>query len=182
MKTGFPLENLFGGRIREFKLISNSFNVKIEDFTLPAHLWCGTINTGTATPVGRSKNEIIATRNKFGHGEVLWMPSLIGLGSRIKKDYNTLSSLLNREVKESIQSSPFYFKIIQKGMLMKTLKSGESYITIIINKSADKRSVVLNLKEDLHLNSSILFADKQGQISDNTVEIAPEETMVIQWK
>ena len=182
MKTGFPLENLFGGNIREFKLIGNLFEVKIDDLTLPAHLWSGSVKIGTSIPIGRFNNEIIATRNKYGKGEVLWVPSLIGLGSRIDKDYNKLSSLLNREAKESIQTSPFCFKTLQKGMLMKTLKSGESYITIIINKSGDKRSVVLNIKEDLHLNSSILFADKQGQISGNTVEIAPEETMIIQWR
>jgi hypothetical protein len=40
----------------------------------------------------------------------------------------------------------------------------------------------LNIREGLHLNTSILYADKQGKISGNTVVIAPEETMVILWK
>lgn len=108
--------------------------------------------------------------------------TLIGLGSRIKKDYTMLSYLLNREVKESIHPTPFTFKTLQKGMLMKTLKSGNAYITIIINKSGDKLPILLNIKKDLNLNPSILYADKQGKISGNTVVIAPEETMVIHWK
>jgi beta-galactosidase len=182
MKTGFPLENLFGGNIREFKLTANLFETKVDDLTLPSHLWRGAIKIGTATPIGSFNDETIASRNKVGKGEVLWVPSLLGLGSRIKKDYSMLSVLLNREVKASIQTVPFSFKTLQKGMLMKTLKSGNAYITIIINKSAVKHSVVLNIKEGLHLNSSILYTNKKGKISGNTIEISPEETMVIHWK
>lgn len=182
MNTGFPLENLFGGNIREFKLISNLFNVEIDNLTLPAHLWCGAIKTGTATPVGHSGTEVIATRNKFGKGEVLWMPSLIGLGSRISKDYTMLSSLLTKKITSENIVNPFCFKTIQKGMFLKTLKADQTYITIVINKSEDKRSVVLDIKEDLHLNSLLLYSNKKGKISGNSIEIAPEETMVIQWK
>jgi beta-galactosidase len=182
MKTGFPLEKLFGGNIREYKLTANLFETKVDDLTLPSHLWRGTIKIGTATPIGSFNDETIASRNKFGKGEVLWIPTLLGLGSRIKKDYSMLSVLLNREVKASIQTGPFSFKTLQKGMLMKTLKSGNAYITIIINKSENKQSVTLNIREGLHLNTSILYADKQGKISGNTIVIAPEETMVILWK
>ena len=182
MKTGFPLEKLFGGNIREYKLTANLFETKVDDLTLPSHLWLGTIKIGTATPIGSFNDETIASRNKFGKGEVLWIPTLLGLGSRIKKDYSMLSVLLNREAKASIQTVPFRFKTLQKGMLMKTLKSGNAYITIIINKSENKQSVTLNIREGLHLNTSILYADKQGKISGNTVVIAPEETMVILWK
>lgn len=182
MNTGFPLEKLFGGNIREFKLISNLFDVKIDDITLPANLWRGTIKPTTSTPIGFSGNEIIATRNKYGKGEVLWMPSLIGLGSRIKCDYTMLSELLDKEVYSSVQSSPFSFKTSQRGMFMKTIKSNESYITIIINKSVDNRAVELNHKEGLNLNPSILYVNKNGTISGNKIEIAPEETMVIKWE
>ena len=180
--TGFPLENLFGANIREFKLIGELFDEKIEDLTLPAHLWRGSIKTSTAIPVGPSVDEIIATRNKYGRGEVLWMPSLIGLGSRIKKDYAMLSDLLNKEFMSKSHVNPFCFKIIQKGMFMKTLKSDQTYITILINKSEDKRSVLLNIEEDFKLNPLMLYTNKKGKISGNTIEIAPEETMVIQWK
>jgi len=182
LNTGFPLEKLFGGNIREFKLISNLFDVKIDDITLPANLWRGSIKPTTVRPIGFSGNEIIASRNKFGKGEVLWIPSLIGLGSRIKCDYTSLSELLKKEVYSSIQSSPFSFKEIQKGMFLKTIKSNESYITIIINKSVDNRAVVLNHKEGFNLNPSILYANKIGTVSGDVIEIAPEETMVIEWK
>ena len=182
MKTGFPLEKLFGGNIKEFKMTGNLFEEKVDDLTLPAHLWTGSIKIGTATAIGRFNNQVTAARNKYGKGEVIWIPTLLGLASRIKKDYTPLSHLLNKELKASFQSVPFYFKTLQKNMFMKTLKSGQSYITIIINKSAENRSVVLKLKDGLHANAFILYADKKGKIAGNIIAIAPEETMVIQWR
>ena len=182
MKTGFPLEKLFGGNIKEFKMTGNLFEEKVDDLTLPAHLWTGSIKIGTATAIGRFNNQVTAARNKYGKGEVIWIPTLLGLASRIKKDYTPLSHLLNKELKASFQSVPFHFKTLQKNMFMKTLKSGQSYITIIINKSAENRSVVLKLKDGLHANAFILYADKKGKIAGNIIAIAPEETMVIQWR
>jgi beta-galactosidase len=182
MKTGFPLEKLFGGNIKEFKLKDNLFELKADGLILPVHLWQGTILTNTAIPIGNFNNETIASRNKIGKGEVLWIPSLLGLGSRIKKDYSELANLLSKELKENIQASPISFENLQKGFLMKTLKSDKSYISIIINKSKNKQPVQLNIKPNLHVNGSILYADKGGKISNNTVDISSEETVVVHWK
>jgi beta-galactosidase len=184
MKTGFPLQKLFGGNIAEFKVINNLFELQFTSphlSTFPAHLWRGSIKTTTATPLSIENNEVLASRNKYGNGEVLWVPSLIGLGSRMKKDYQALSSLLSEEVKASIKNIPFRFKTIQKGILMKTLQSQNSYITIIINKSKDKREVELEFARDLKLKPKILYRDKEGRTSENTVVISPEETLVIHW-
>lgn len=179
--TGFPLENLFGGSIREFKLIDNLFEETIEGKPLTAHLWRGSIKTKTALPIGYSSDEIIATRNKFGKGEVLWIPSLFGLGSRITKDYRAISQLLNKEITAGA-TIPVRFDNLQKGMLMKTLYSNQTYISIIVNKTAGKRSVRLEFENNFKPTLKILFADKNGEISGNLIEISPEETMVIEWQ
>jgi hypothetical protein len=65
-------------------------------------------------------------------------------------------------------------------MLMKTLQSANTYLTVVINKSKDKKKVALDAKGAM--KPTILFADKKGTILSNTVDISPEETMVIQWK
>lgn len=183
MKTGFPLQKLFGGNIAEFKLVNNLFELQFTGHLncFPAHLWQGSIKTTTAKPLSLLNNEVLASRNKYGNGEVLWLPSLIGLGSRIKKDYQALSSLLSEELKASIKVIPFIFKALQSGMLMKTLRSQNSYITIIINKSKDKREVELEFAKDLKLKPTILCRNKEGGVSENTVAISPEETLVIHW-
>jgi beta-galactosidase len=182
MKTGFPLAKLFGGNIAEFKMVNNLFNIHLvnPNLDLPAHLWQGTVMPTTAQIIGKVNNEAVAVRNKYGKGEVLWIPSLIGLGSRMKDDYNKLSILLNLEAKQSIANVPFRFAANQPKMLMKMLQSGSSYIAVVINKSKDRRKVFLKNKSNLR--ASVLFADQQGKVTNNVIEISPEETMVIEWK
>jgi beta-galactosidase len=182
MKTGFPLEKLFGGNIKEFKVIDNLFTLRLINpkLNLPAHLWRGTIAATTARPISTNETETVAVRNNFGRGEVTWMPSLVGLGSRINKNYKNLGIFLKTIVQPNIEASPFSFVSSQEGMLMKTLQSNSSYITIILNKSGTSKSVALKVKEK-NRNPKILFANKKGIIKNNIVAIASEETVVIQW-
>jgi beta-galactosidase len=83
--------------------------------------------------------------------------ALVGLGARIKKDYSSLTALINIEAKQSHSNAPFRFKTVQPKILMKTLHSGNSFITIVINKSKEKRKVVLEVKRAI--KPGILFAD-----------------------
>ncbi|RYE59480.1 MAG: hypothetical protein EOP48_00745 [Sphingobacteriales bacterium] len=182
MKTGFPLEQLFGGNVSEFKMAGNLFNFIVANpsLTLPAHLWSGTIVPTTGKTMATTNKEVKAIRNTVGKGEVVWVPSLLGLGGRVKADYSKLASLLNVEAKRSIAGSPFRFKAIQPKMLMKTLKSGDSFLTIVINKSAQRRKVTL--ENNTRLRPSVMFADHQGVIAANVIDISPEESIVIEWK
>ena len=181
MKTGFPLEKLFGADIREFKLEGNLFDVALNDpqLTLPGHCWRGTMAVTTGKAIGFINQDVVATRNVYGKGEVLWIPSLIGLAGRIQ-GYAPLSALLNKEVKSNLTSVPFRFKVTEPGMLMKTLKSGDSYITVIINKGIGSKEI--ELVNSKNLRPSVLFSDKTGKMDNNKVLLAAEETMVIQWK
>ena len=181
MKTGFPLEDLFGGLIKEFKVVGNLFDFSLSDpnLTLSAHLWRGSIQNKTSKPIASLGDEVIATRNTFGKGEVLWMPSMVGLGSRMS-EYQSLTMLLNTEVKDSISMLPFRFKAPHQKMLMKTLKSGNSFITILINKNTAPQKVQLEIRDNF--SPTVIFADQSGTVSQaNIVSISPEETVVITW-
>jgi beta-galactosidase len=181
MKTGFPLKNLFGGHIKEFKAVADLFDFALTDpdLTLSAHLWRGSIQNTTSVPVARADNEVIATRNTFGKGEVLWMPSLVGLGSRMSA-YDNLHMFLYAEANECISTLPFRFRAPQQGMLMKTLKSGNSFISILINKNSSFQEVRFEIRG--HFTPTVLFADQNGMIShSDRVSISPEETVVIRW-
>lgn len=182
MKTGFPFANLFGGKIKEFKLIGDHFRIDIIDpkLILPAHMWRGTIITTTAKTIGTLNNETTAVRNTFGKGEVTWVPSLIGLGAREKGEYGPLSALLSAETAKSLNTVPFRFREHQPGMLMKTLKSGNDYLTIIINKSTEKKIVPLIINKG-NAKQSVLFANKGGTAINNKITISPSETIVIHW-
>ncbi len=181
MATGFPFENLFGGNIREFRMIDNLFEVKWNNYSIPSHLWRGTIAVKSAKITATIDDEVIAVRNKIGSGEVLWIPSLIGLGSRLSGDYSQLIRLLRQEAGQSINSFPVKFKIAQKNMLMKTIRSGSSLITVIINKSGQSKQVSFDFGNQKTVGK-LLYSNKQGKQTGNIISISNEETMVIEWK
>ena len=181
MKTGFAFEKLFGGNISEFKLVENLFTTSIEGNKLPTHLWRGYIVPAKGQSVATVEGKSIALLNKFGDGEVLWIPSLLGLGSRMQKDYSALSILLNKELKASIANSPVSFETLNPNVLMKTMQSGVSLVTVLVNKSTETKTISLSLTNP-KLTPTILFANLQGTVSGKTVKIKPEETMVIEWK
>jgi beta-galactosidase len=181
MKTGFAFGKLFGGNISEFKLINNLFSTIINENNLPSHLWRGYIVPLNGKSIAASDGRTIAVRNKFGEGEVLWIPSLIGLGSRIQQDYSSLAAFLKIELSASLLNVPIRFESMQKNVLMKTLKSGTSLVTVIVNKSPSEKSITLSATNP-KLNATILYANLPGNVTGKTVKIMPEETMVIEWK
>jgi len=169
-----------GGNIREFKLVDNLFKVQWNNYAIPAHLWRGFISIKTGKVAANYEGEPIAVRNNIGNGEVLWVPSLIGLGSRITGDYTSLIGLLNKEADLSLATVPVRFKTAQKDMLMKTIKSGNSLITVVINKRDKPGQVMLDFKGKSTIGK-ILYSNKQGTVVGNNLSIGSEETMVIEW-
>jgi beta-galactosidase len=181
MKTGFSWERLFGGNVKEFKLVDNLFKVQWSDFSTPAHLWRGYVEPGTGEIAANSEGEPIALRNKSGLGEVLWIPSLLGLGGRLSDDYEPLSKFLNKEASASISSVPVKFQALQKDLLMKTIKTGSSLVTVIVNKRDRMAVVPLDLGGKT-LVPTLLYSNKKGKIEGTKLQIMSEETMVIEWK
>ena len=181
MITGFPFEKLLGGNIREFKLVDNLFKVQWNNFAIPAHLWRGFIAVKSGKVAANHEGEPIAVRNNIGNGEVLWIPSMIGLGSRITGDYTSLIRLLNKEADLSLATVPVRFKTAQKDMLMKTIKSGNTLITVVINKRDKPGQVMLDFRGK-STTGKILYSNKQGTVAGNNLSIGSEETMVIEWK
>jgi beta-galactosidase len=181
MKTGFAFEKLFGGNISEFKMIENTFPLQWNNRSIPAHSWRGYISNNTGDIAATHDGKVTAIRNRLGKGEVLWVPSLIGLGSRISGEYTGLIKFLDSELKTNLVGVPVCFKSPQKDMLMRTLRSGSKYVTVIINKS-DK---VINAELDFKIKTNsnrIVYANKSGKVKGNAVTISSEETMVIEWK
>jgi beta-galactosidase len=73
-----------------------------------------------------------------------------------------------------------HFEPFQNEMLMKTLKNGEQYISIIINKSDSKRDVKVITPFELK-DPMILFSNGTALMTDNILSIGSEETVVISW-
>jgi len=179
MKTGFPLENLFGGCLKEVKTTAERFDVKLTNpaLTLPAHLWLSTIHQTSGKTIGLYGDQVIAVRKQTGKGEVVWVPSLIGMGSWLNDDH-ALASFVSDET--TTVSVPFRFAEQQQNILMKTLQSGDDYITVLVNKSGKETTVALQVPDGFQPN--VLFNDKSGKPVDRShVLLEPEETLVLHW-
>ena len=180
MQTGFPLADLLGGSISEFKALGERFEVKLNDGpTLPAHLWRGTIKNASGTPLAAADGEVFATRHAFGQGETLWIPSLLGMGAW-QRDNAPLAQLARRETLAAIPALPVLFKQQEHLALLKTLVSGNGFITVIVNKDKQTKKLPLVVKKGLA--PTLLFADKGGRISASSATLAPEETLVAKWE
>jgi beta-galactosidase len=179
MKTGFPFAKLLGGNISEFKVVDNLFEVKLGQVNLPAHLWRGFISNNTGEILSTVDGLPVATRNRFGKGETLWIPSLVGLGARLA-DNSQLAGFLKNELKTNFENAPYCFASQQKGCLMKTLQSGNSFVTVVVNKSNETKNIELQIAKT-EQKPEILYAEKSGAVSEKIIKISPEETVVIVW-
>ena len=177
--TDFPYENLFGASFKEVIHVGDRIDIRLDNpsLVLPSHMWVSTLSLNTAEPVASYDGETICARNTFGKGTVLWIPSLVGLGKRRTADM-ALSSLLQLEF--AGLDLPVKFAMPEENLLMNTLKSGDSFVTIIINKGTDPVLIPLSVKEGY--SPQMLFAGSQGRIMNgNIANVLPEETLVVKW-
>lgn len=180
MRLGFPLRHLLGGDVLEYKAIDESEFITINDITIPAYQWKGILQPTTAQTMAVENGVVLAMKNNLGNGAVWWLPTLAGLGSRILDDYNHLKKFLHNVFDFSSLNIPFLFTEPQKLVLMKTMRSGEDLLTIIINKSGDRRELPIT-KQSPARQPDVLFANRGGNTGGDHISIAPEETMVIKW-
>jgi beta-galactosidase len=181
MKTGFDFEGLFGGNVSEFKLHKDLYQTKLEGVTLSAHMLKGVVTANSGIPIKNEVGEEVGIRNQFGDGEVVWIPSMIGLGSRLQVDYSGLQEFIRKELDQSIRAQSARFIKPQEKVLMKTLRSGDSLITILINKNENARRVELVFNQEVS-GHEILYSEYELTITGKEILLQPEETKVILWK
>jgi beta-galactosidase len=180
MQTGFPLEDVMGGTLAEVITTTGDFKLKLGSENLPAHLFKGLLHNTSGKVLASEGDNIIAISSQYGNGNTIWIPSMLGLGAK-RVDNGPLSGFLSNELAETINAFPVHFAKPQKGVLMRSMISGEKIITIIINKSSEEKNIPLVLK-NRSSEPNVLVASKQGSISGKTINIKPEETMVIEWE
>nr|WP_294942398.1 beta-galactosidase trimerization domain-containing protein [uncultured Mucilaginibacter sp.] len=180
-RLGSPLRAVFGADILEYKAIDDIGDITVAGALLPAFQWVGLLRPTTGSAVASSGNDIWAVKNSYGNGHAWWIPSMIGLGSRLLEDYTGLTNFLKGALDYDAMDIPFRFETPQKGMLMKTMRSGSNTITIIVNKSTDRAEFNL-LMQGTPPEPMVLFANKGGKTGGNHISIDTEETMVIKWE
>ena len=181
MMYDFPLKNLFGAIPLEFKVTANLFPVSLTNGKeLTGHCWRGFIRTTTATPIATYGNDVLGSKNSFGKGEVYWIPTPIGLGTKLSKNYAQLAAWLDSILPKKVKDDAFRFDKFQNDGFMKTMRTPEGYLSVVINKDSKTKQFAIHTPSAMH--SSIFFADKGAKVNGNKVTVSPEETALILWK
>lgn len=171
--TGFPLEDVFGGSIREIKCVPGDSEMEING-PIPVHLWKGSLHASGGTPFAEENGCVTALKHEFGKGKVLWMPSLLGLGARRTGNGGPLSELL---VSELASSLPVRLNRHERGIFMQTSASSGNLFTLLINKNDTPRT----LRLETPLEATVLFADKPVRLHGRRLTIGSEGTVVLKW-
>ena len=167
MNTGFTFEKLFGDNVSEFILKDNLFDLKVDGYTLPTHLWCGSL-AGQQGAVGV---------HTFGKGKVIWLPSTVALGAFVSGDYRPLSDYLVSVLPHP--TSIISFDKHYSNVLMRTLRSGKETLVICINKSKQQETIQLNNLQETK-NRKVVFANTGCNITGNKLVMSPEGVLVVQ--
>lgn len=132
--TGSPFYELFGDRISEFILRSKLFHINYSGIELPSHLWNGTFANNTS--------DVLET--EYGRGKVVWIPSNIALGARVKDDYEALSDFLFK--KSGFDKTSIRFDKYYRGILLRTLDTEKGRLLICTsNSEVDENPILYGL-------------------------------------
>lgn len=182
LQTGFFFEKLCGATIRDIRTVDNIFTLHIDKVTrpLPVHLWQTEILNKNAQVIGQEGDRITAVRNKFGKGEVVWIPETAGLGAWLDTD-GPLAELLKNELTVIASETPVVFKQKTDNVIMQILKKGNSYVSVITN-GTDKMQEI-SLQVNRKLKPEIIFnTNKEGlNFNPSLFNIAGRQTIVIKW-
>lgn len=185
MKNDFPYQELFQAKMKEVKLVADSFSVvdKLSAIPrLPAHLWQGELLI--AENNGNSDSVLVANSQsvQFDKGKTLWLPSLVGLGAW-HRDNSALSEWLMTECSNVSKKMPFIFDKQHKNVYIFTMKTGKEYITIMINKNKHPVECRLQLHQTLNrYKHEAIFQLFNSVIREKyKVTLAPEDVFVIKW-
>lgn len=195
MQTGFPLARLFGGRVREVKHVSELFTLAPSAPFPPAHLWKGIIEIEGGTPIIEADGVVLGVRNRYGSGEVMWIPSCLGLAARVQSA-QPLASFAHSILKDAASDTrgklpPLAFDSPHEALLMRALATDEVLVTILVNKAAEPVEATLtgSVMEgrsggEPRGAGELWFADGDDSswTEDGRVRVLPDQTLVLAWK
>lgn len=174
-----PFMSFIGASLSEYFFIGETDHINVEgdQRQLPIHMLKGVIHNESAEVFAEEQNQILGVRKKIGEGEVVWIPSLVGLGAW-NKDNEPLIDFLESECEESLEKMPVRFAEDRRHVYMRTLATGQKMLTVLINQGKEKTSVELVQIE----NKEAELIDGSAIVDGKVIELPAGETAVLLWQ
>ncbi|MEK7405486.1 MAG: beta-galactosidase [Acidobacteriota bacterium] len=182
MQKVFPLEGVLGARPKDLRVVGEQCDVQLmrPRLTLPSHLWVADIEVRGAEVIGRQGEWTTAVRHKAGAGETIWIPSPVGLGAWLG-DRKPLAALLKEIAAPFVRESPFRFAAHEPGCLMRVMRNGSTYLTVLVNAGEETRRI--RLERPAGLTPRILWGGAASiGAGGSEIAIEPKGTVVALWK
>lgn len=171
--NGFPLKSCFGAEVSEFKVAGEYFTLGEE---LPAHLWRGILVPASGETMMTDGGDVAAVRNRYGRGEVVWVPSPIELGG-YHRDMAPLTAFYGRECRDAIDAAPASFSTPEPDVLMRTMCKEGVLMTVIVNKRPE--SAAIRLRTGRYGVPRVIYGE--ASVKGAQVTVGADRCAVVLW-
>lgn len=172
-----PMENLVGGRMKDYVFVKETFDVTIDNILMKAHLWKGEIDNDKGTIIAAENKKVLATINNVGKGKVIWIPSLLGIAA-FQEESNPLTKLLSIYANQQVKEVPIKFSEPYKNAVIRLMENNDEYLSVICNDSYDSQAFKIQTEEGL--KPEIIWGNANN-ITGSTINLQGKETIVIKW-
>ena len=173
MYRPFPLADCFGAELMEYKATADYFPI---GDNLTGHIWRGILKERGAEIMLEMNGEVLGTRNNYGKGSVVWVPTPVELGA-YHRDMAGLESFYRRECQEAIINTPIRLAKPCGGMVLASMKTESEALVVLSNKTGKKKTVSIVMPFQ-----QAIVIDGNGKVKGHSVTLDADNFVVILCK
>ena len=180
--TKFGLEKLVGGVFEDIRMRELPLYFDLDGIgKVQGHAWHPIVRatTPTAKVIGTGAEGNVAFYNKLGEGEVWWLTPSVSMSCAARNNSADLAKVCSSILSEELTKQPFRFAGYSDGALMRVLRGGNEYITVLTNNKRTPCSLKLVVPKGLTPTSIFGTAklSKSGKVT-----LGDRETLVLHWE
>jgi beta-galactosidase len=179
----FGLKRLVGGLFEDIRLRETAQHFDIKGIgNIQGHAWLPTVRATatTAAVIGRGADgKAVALHNRLGDGEVWWLTPSISMSCAARNDSAELAKVCKELLGDKVAEQPFRLAKFADGAILRTLRKGEEYITILTNNK--RTHCPLQIVAPKGLKATPIFGSAKLSKSGK-VTLGDRETLVVHWR
>ena len=179
----FGLKRLVGGVFEDIRLRETAQHFDIKGIgSIQGHAWLPTVHATepTATVIGRGAEEnAVALYNRLGDGEVWWLTPSISMSCAARNNSSELAKVCKELLGDKVAEQPFRLARYADGAMMRVLRKGKEYITILTNNK--RTPCPLQIVAPKGMTATPIFGSAKLSRSGK-VTLGDRETLVLLWK
>ena len=180
--TKFGLERLVGGVFEDIRMRETPLHFDLDGIgKIQGHAWHPIVRATapTAKVIGKGAEGDVALHNTLGKGEVWWLTPSISMSCAARNNSAELAKVCASLLANELAEQPFRFANYSDGALMRVLRSGNDYITILSNNK--RTACTMKVVAPKGLKATPLFGTAKIA-SSGKVTLGDRETLVLRWK